>query len=343
MNPPKLIALLALAAGALSTPAFAQYHEVARFHIGGDASRVDYVRSDTVNRRLYIAHDKRFEVLDIDTGKKVGEVGPTNRAHGVAIVNEFNHGFASSGGTSTIIMFDLKTLATIKVIKSTGKNPDGIEYDPDTKKVYIANGSSGNMTIIDPADGSIVNTVQLLDPKDAKLEAMAFDGAGICYVNDEEKTSMHTFNTHTLKVGGTFSLEPGEGGTGLAIDPASHRLFATCSNNKLVVVDATTGKVVATPAIGDDPDAGYFDPATKLIFVSNSDSTLSIVHEDTPDTYTVVQTVTTGKGAKTSWVSEGKVYLPVMKFGPAPAPTKANPEPRPPVIPGTLDILVLGK
>jgi DNA-binding beta-propeller fold protein YncE len=343
MIPTKLITLLAVAAGALSPSVFAQYHESAKFKIGGDASRVDYLVADTVNRHLFIAHDKKFEVLDIDSGKKVGEIGPTSRAHGIAVAPEFNHGFATSGNTSTIIMFDLKTLKTLSVIKSSGTNPDGVNYDPETKKVYVANGSSGNMTIIDPDAGTVVGTVQLLDPKDAKLEAMAFDGAGRCFVNDEEKSSMHTFDTHSLKVGDTWSLAPGEGGTGLAIDKESHRLFASCANQKLVVVNSETGKVVATPPIGDDPDAVAFDPESKNIFVSNSDSTMTILHEDTPDTYSVVQTVDTGKGAKTSCVSEGKIYLPIMKFGPAPAPTKAVPEPRPPVIAGTLQILVLSK
>ena len=343
MTSSKLTALCALAAVALTTPVFAKYHEIAKFKIGGDASRVDYVVADTVNRHLFLAHDKHFEVLDLDSGKKVGEIGPTSRAHGIALATDLNRGFATSGNTSTIVMFDLKTLKTIAVIKSSGTNPDGIMYDPETKKVYVANGSSGNMTIIDPSKGEVVDTVQLLDPKDAKLEAMAFDGAGHCFVNDEEKSSIHTFDTHTLKVGDTWSLAPGEGGTGLAIDPASHRLFSTCGNGKMVVVDSQSGKVVTTVAIGEDPDAASFDPATKLIYVSNNDQTTTLIHEDTADTYSVVETIETGKGAKTHTIAEGKLYVPVMKFGPAPAPTKAIPEPRPPVVPGTLQIMVLGQ
>jgi len=345
MTSSKLTALCALAAVALTTPVFAKYHEIAKFKIGGDASRVDYLVADTVNRHLFLAHSTHFEVLNLDTGKKVGEIGPTVRAHGIALVQDLNRGFATSGDTSEIIMFDLKTLKTIKVIKSSGTNPDGVVYDgADTKKIYVANGSSGNVTIIDPSEGKVVNTVQLLDPNDkAKLEAMAFDGAGHCFVNDEEKSCMHTFDTHTLKVGDTWPLAPGEGGTGLAIDPETHRLFSTCGNGKLVVVDSESGKVVTTVPIGDDPDAGSFDPATKLIYVSNDDKTTTLIHEDSPDTYTVVESIPTGTGAKTHTIAEGKLYVPVMKFGPTPAATKAVPTPRPPVIPGSLQIMVLGQ
>jgi YVTN family beta-propeller protein len=338
----KLTALV-FAAAYVCAPAAEQYHILARYHVGGDDSRVDYLRVDPVNRHLFVAHTKLFDVLDIDTGKKVGEIGPTKRAHGVALVPDLNRGFASDGNSNAIIMFDLKTLKTIAVIESTGRNPDGIEYDPATKRVYVANGSSGNVTVIDPAAGKVVGNVVLTSGKGSKLEAIGFDGAGRAFVNDEEMASTHVFNLKTLKALATWSLAPGEGGTGMAVDRAHHRIFATCANEKLVVLDSDTGKVVATPAIGEDPDSMTFDVVTQTLFVSCLDGTMTVLHEDTPDTYSLVQTVATGPGAKTSTFDNGKIYLPVMQFGTPPPPTKDKPEPRPPVIPGTLEIIIVGK
>ena len=337
------LASLAFAAVCVFASAAEEYHILARYPVGGDDSRVDYLRVDPVNRHLFVAHTKLFEVLDIDTGKKVGEIKPTLRAHGVALVPDLNRGFASDGNANAIIMFDLKTLKTIATIPSTGKNPDGIEYDADTKRLYVCNGSSGNVTIIDPAAGKVVGNVVLTDGKDSKLEAIGFDGAGRAFVNDEEMASTHVFDLKTLKVLATWSLAPGEGGTGMAVDRAHHRIFATCGNDKLVVLDSDTGKVVATPAIGEDPDAVHFDVATQTLYVSCLDSTMTVLHEDSPDSYSLVQTVATGAGAKTSALDHGKIYLPVMKFGTPPPPTKDKPEPRPPVIPGTLEVIVVGK
>src|SRR5258708_2513469 len=262
------LASLALLSAAACVQASAEYKIVAHYPIGGDTSRYDYLRVDVANRHLFISHDKRFEVLDVDTGKKLGEIAPTSRAHGVAVATEFNHGFATSGNDNALVMFDLKTLKTIKVIKSTGTNPDSVEYDTDTKRIYAVNGSSGNVTAFDPATGAVVGTVAL---DNGKLEQIGFDGRGHAYVNNEVKSCVHVFDTHTMKSIGTWSLAPGEGGTGLAVDGAHHRLFATCGNNKLVVLDSDTGKVVATPAIGEDSDGVAFDPSTGRIFTSNAD------------------------------------------------------------------------
>lgn len=337
------LASLAFAALCAFASAAEEYHILARYPVGGDDSRVDYLRVDPVNRHLFMAHTKLFEVFDVDTGKKISEIKPTTRAHGVALVQDVNRGFASDGNSNAIVMFDLKTLKTIAVIPSTGKNPDGIEYDADTKRVYVANGSSGNVTIIDPVAGKVVGNVVLTTGKGSKLEAIGFDGAGRAFVNDEDMASTHVFDIKSQKLLATWSLAPGEGGTGIAVDRAHHRIFATCANKKLVVLDSDSGKVVATPAIGDDPDAVHFDPATQTIFVSCLDSTMTVLHEDSPDSYRLVQTVATGPGAKTSALDQGKIYLPVMKFGTPPPATKDKPEPRPPVIPGSLEIIVVGK
>jgi DNA-binding beta-propeller fold protein YncE len=180
---------------------------------------------------------------------------------------------------------------------------------------------------------------------EGKLEQIGFDGRGRAFVNNEEKSAMHVFDTHTLQPIATWSLAPGEGGTGLIADGPHHRVFATCSNHRLVVVDSDTGRVVATPETGEDADGAVFDPRTGRIFVSNADETMTILHQDSPDGYSLLQTVKTGIGAKQSALDEatGRVFLPTGKFGPKPAANKKTPNPLPPVVPGTFDVLVYGE
>lgn len=335
-----LLCLAALSAAAVHA---ADCKIITRFPLGGDASRWDYLRVDPVTRFLYVAHSTKFEVLDADTGRKVGEIAPASRAHGVVIVPELHRGFATSGNDNAVIMFDARTLAILARIPTTGTNPDAIQYDAtDTKRVYAVNGSSGNVTVIDPATAKVTGTVTLTA---GKLEQIGFDGRGRAFVNNEEKSALHVFDTHTLKAIATWSLAPGEGGTGLAVDAAHHRVFATCGNNKLVVLDTDTGRVVATPAIGEDADGVTFDPATGRIYTSNADNTLTVLQEDTPDTYRVRQTLPTGVGAKQIAVDEktGRIFLPAGRFGPTPAPTAKTPHPLAPVIPGSFEILVIGQ
>ena len=337
------VALLSLLLLATAGRVAADYRVVGRFPVGGDASRWDYLRVDPATRYLYAAHFTKFEVLDADTGRKVGEVGPASRAHGVVIVPGLGRGFATSGNDNAVIMFDPRTLKTLGIIKTTGTNPDAIQYDAaDTKKIYVVNGSSGNVSVIDPVTAAVMGTVAL---SEGKLEQICFDGRGRAFVNNEEKSCVHVFDTHTLKSVATWPAAPGEGGTGLDIDAAHHRLFSTCGNDKLVVFDSDTGKVVATPAIGEDADGVVFDPATGRIFTSNADKTMTVLHEDTPDKYTVLQTVATGVGAKQISLDEktGRIFLPTGKFGPKPAPTAKTPNPLPSVVPGSFEILVLGQ
>ena len=321
----------------------ANYTVSARYPVGGDASRWDYLRVDPETRFLYAAHYTKFEVLDADTGKKVGEIAPANRAHGVAIVPGLGRGFATSGNDNAVIVFDAKSLKIIGRIKTTGTNPDAIQYDAaDTKKIYVVNGSSGNVTVIDPDTLAVTGTIAL---SEGKLEQICFDGRGHAFVNNEEKSCVHVFDTHTLKAVATWPAAPGEGGTGLEIDPARHRLFSTCGNNMLVVFDSDTGKVVATTAIGEDADGLVFDPARALIFTSNADNTMTVLHQDSADKYSVLQTVTTGVGAKQIALDEktGRIFLPTGKFGSKPDPTAKVPHPSAPVIPGSFAILVIGQ
>jgi len=332
--------LVALSLATVSVAA-TEYHIIAHYKIGGDASSFDYLRVDPVARRLYIAHEKRFEVLDADTGKKVGEIGPASRAHGIALVPELNHGFASSGIDNQITMFDLKTLAILKQVKVSGSNPDAIEYDPESKRVYAGNHGSGEIVVIDPESGEIVSNLSL----GGKLEGIGFDGRGQGYVIAEDKSAVHVFDTHTLKAKATWSFAPGEGGTGLAVDSENHRLFAACGNNKAVILDSDNGKLVATAPIGDDPDGLTFDPKNHRIFTSNVDGTITIIQQESADKYSVLQTVKTAPGCKTITFDSktGYVITCTPQYGPKPARVPGGPAPRAPVIPGTFEAIVVGQ
>jgi len=347
MHPPRTLRPFAVAAATLFASfaptvltAADTYQVVARFKIGGDTGTYDYLHVDPVARRLYVAHEKRFEVLDADTGKKLGEIAPITRAHGVALDPQSGHGFATSGIDDLITMFDPKTLATLKQFKSTGSNPDAIEFDPATKRIYVGNHGGGGVTVIDPASGDIVATIAIA----GKLEALAFDGRGHGFVNVEDKSAVGVFDTATLKSTALWSAAPGEGGTGLAIDAAHHRLFSACANNKVVVLNSDTGKVVATVASGEDPDGLVFDPKTGRIFTSNPDGTITVIQQNSPDSYTTVQTVKTELGCKTIALDEktGRVVTCAPAFGPKPAPVKGGPRPRAPILAGTFQVVVVG-
>jgi DNA-binding beta-propeller fold protein YncE len=335
------IGLLALAATAAAAKS-ADYHVLARYALGGQDSGYDYLRLDPGSRRLFIAHGNRVEVINADSGSKVGEISGTQGVHGIAFAPEFGHGFTSNGLARSVTMFDLKTLRPLAEIKYMGVKPDSIEYNPDTHQVFVVNGGeTGDVSVISADTGAIVGTVTL---GGGKLEAMQFDDQGRGFVNDEDKNVVHVFDAHRLVQTATWSIAPGNGPTGLAIDKQHHRLFAACGNETLVVLDSETGKVVASPTIGADPDGAAFDPKTQRVFVSNRDGTLSIIDASTADRYTV-QTVQTAEYARTIALDDrnGRAYLPTAKFNPAPAPSKANPKPRPVMVPESFVVLVVGE
>ncbi len=311
--------------------------------IGGQEGGYDFLRLDAEAQRLYIAHRSRVEVLNTATGKVIGQIPGTNGVHGIALAAEYAHGFTSNGADRTVTMFDLQTLRSLMVIRYTGVNPDAIEYDPETRHVYVVNGGTpSDVTVISPDTGAIVGSVTL---QGSKLEQLAFDGHGRAFVNDEDQSVVHVFDTHTLKSMAKWPVAPGEGPTGIAYDPARHRLFVACGNRQLVAVNADTGAVVATVPIGADPDGAEFDGRRRLIFVSNRDGTLTVVHEDGPDHYKVLQNLVTEPGARTIALDNksGRIYLPAARFGTPPPPTQTQPEPRPPMIPESFGILVVGQ
>jgi len=342
-------ALASLAASVLAAGGFVQaaksadYRVIARYPLGGRDVGYDYLRLDAASHRLFVAHGTRVEVIDADSGKKVGEIADTPGVHGIAFAPEFGHGFTSNGVARSVTMFDLATLKTLAVIKYTGVKPDSIVYDPETRRVFVVNGGdTGDVSVIAADSGAIVATIPL---GGGKLEEVQFDGRGHGFVNDEDQNVVHMFDTHKLVQLATWPVAPGAGPTGLAFDKQRHRLFAACGNNKLVVLDSDSGKVVASAAIGAEPDGAVFDPRTQRILVPNRDGTLSVVDGNAGDRYPTLQTVRTEPFARTIALDarNGRVYLPTAKFTAAPAPTADNPKPRPVMVPDSFVVLVVGE
>jgi YVTN family beta-propeller protein len=270
------------------------YHIIKKVSLPGGTSW-DYVFVDAEGRRVYVSHGTQVEVLDADTFEYVATIPNTPGVHGIAVAREFGRGFITAGKSDSVIMFDLKTLKPISELE-VGKKPDAIIYEPSTKHVYAMNGDSDNVTVINAADGKVVGNVDL----GGGPEFAVADGKGIVYINLEEKAETVHIDANSLKVLHHWSLAPGKTATALAFDPETRRLFAGCRGGQLMVVlDADTGKIVATAPIGERVDAAAFDPSTGLVFMSNGGGNISVFHEDGNDKYSPVETIATNPGSKT--------------------------------------------
>ena len=279
-------------------------------------------------------------VVDENSGKVIGDIPDTKGVHGIALAPDLGKGFTSNGGEAKVTVFDLKTLKPVASIDTTGQNPDSIIYDPQSKRVFTFNGRSSNATAIDAASNKVIGTVAL----NGKPEEPALDGRGDMFVNLEDKSMILEFDVNTLQVKGTWPLAPCEGPSALAYDGAHHRLFAAC-DKILAVVDADNGKVIASPPIGGDPDGDGFDPGTGLIFASCREGLLSVIHQDSPDKYSVVGNITTQFGARTMTLDPKThhVFTVTADFKAAPPPSLDNPRPRLQPIEGSFVILELGQ
>jgi len=336
----RLLASLFLLAVLASGLSFGQgYKKTGAIDIGGTGGW-DYLTADSENHRLYVSHAGEVVVIDLKTEKPIGKISGMSRIHGIAIANELNTGYISDGANNNVVFFDLKTLEVKKKVKA-GTNPDGIVYDPASKRVFAFNGRSQNVTAINGESGNVDGTVAL----GGKPEFPVSDGHGNVYDNIEDKSEIVQIDSKNLQVKAHWSVAPCESPSGLAIDTANHRLFAVCDNKMMAVVDADSGKVLATPAIGDGPDAAGFDPGTKLAFSSNGDGTLTVVREKSKDDFDVVENAATAKGARTMALDTEthKIYLSSAEYGPAPAATAQNPHPRPAILPDTFKVLVLSR
>jgi len=335
-----LSATLVLLMAASAAPATGQvYKLVNTYKIGGEGGW-DYLTADAAARRLYISRATHVIVLDLDSGKTVGDIADTAGVHGIALAPELGRGFTSNGREGTVSIFDLKTLALISKVK-VGQNPDAILYDPATKRVFTFNGRSQDSTALDAGKGTVLGTIKL----DGKPEFAASDGKGGIFVNIEDKSELTVIDANRLEVTTKWPLAPCESPSGLAMDRKNRRLFVGCDNKMMAVVNPDTGKILATPAIGDGVDATAFDDETGLAFASCGEGVLTVVREESADKFSVAENVPTQAGARTMTLDSKthKAFTVTAKFGPPPAPTADNPNPRRSIVPDTFVVLVFDK
>jgi DNA-binding beta-propeller fold protein YncE len=274
----------------------------------------DYLAVDAAARRVYISHGSHVVVMDADSYAVVGDIPDTQGVHGIALADDLGRGFVSDGHANMATIFDLKSLQTIGTVK-TGTNPDAIVYDAVTKQVFTMNGRSGDATAIDAAKGTVTGTLAL----GGKPEFAVADGQGSIFVNIEDKSELVQFDARKLAVTNRWKLAPCEEPSGLALDHKNRRLFAGCANKIMAVINADTGQVISTPAIGDGVDANGFDPETKLAFASTGEGTLNVVREESPSKFTTVGSVPTKKSARTMGLDlkTHNIFLPAAEFAPA--------------------------
>jgi DNA-binding beta-propeller fold protein YncE len=328
---------LALASG---QEAKSGYKVIDKVKIGGDGGW-DYAIVDTTAHRLYLSHATRVIVFDTELKTVAGEIPNTIGVHGIALAPELGRGYTSNGRDSSVTVFDLKTLKVLANIKLKQRNPDAILFDPYSRRVFTFNGGSSNATAINAETYEIIGTVDL----GGKPEFAVTDLKGKIFVNIEDKSTIAVFDAKTLKVLAQWPLAPGEEASGLAFDREHNRLFSVCSNKLMVVLDAITGKVVASVPIGSGVDAAGYDPVTHYAFSSNGEGTMTVVREDTPDKFTVVENVATQRGSRTMALDAKthKIYMAGATYGPPPAPTADRPNPRPQMEPGSFMVLIIDR
>jgi YVTN family beta-propeller protein len=289
----------------------ADYHFLKEIPIGG-AGGFDYLSVDPDGRRLYVSHGTKAVVIDIDNDAIVGEIADTPGIHGIAIAPEIGRVFTSNGREARAGIVDIKTLQTLSKVE-TGQNPDAILYDPGQQEVYTFNGRASSATVIDAKTGKVVATI----PLGGKPEFATVDPAtGHIFNNLENKSEVTVIDTKTHQVINTWPIAPGEEPSGMAIDVPHHRIFVGCGGGEkqvMEMIDNTNGKVLATVPIDDGVDANAFDPGTQLAFASCGSGTVTIAHEDSPDKLTVVQKLTTQRGARTMALDPktNRIYLSV--------------------------------
>jgi YVTN family beta-propeller protein len=334
-----LAAVLLFSLFALPRPATAQgpYRILDHWKLS-DPGWWDYLLADPSAHRLYITRGDHVDVLDTTNGKLVGTISGMHGTHGVALDTAGKLGYVSDGGGNAVVVFDRSTLSTVATIPA-GTNPDAILFEPATQTVWAFNGRSKDISVIDTASQKVVATI----PVPGKPEFAAADRKGNVYNNIEDKSEVIRLDARAKKI--TAEWPAGcESPSGLAMDIAGNRLFPVCDGKKMSVIDATSGKVLATPAIGDGPDAAGWSAKHKLAFASCGEGVLSVVDASSAD-YKTIQSLTTQRGARTmAYDSEAdRVYLVTAEFGPRPAPTPDNPRPRPAMVPGSFTVIVVGR
>ena len=324
---------------AIAASAAGGYHLLQTVSVPGDEGW-DHPTVDTAGRRLYVSHGSNVAVMDVDSGKLVGKIDKTSGAHAIAIVPELGRGFISNGQANSVTIFNPKTLETIGEVNVPGVNPGPIVYDAPTKRIFTFNGGSSNATAIDAKKGKVVGTIDLGGTR----ELAASDAKGHVFVNLVDKNVVLQIDSRKLTAGERWPLGDCQRPGTMAIDQKNSRLFIGCGNRLMAILDSNDGRLITTVPIGEGRDQAEFDPETGLVFSSNGEGTVTVIHQESPDKYSVLETVKTAPGARTMALDlkTHKIFLPLADLGPAPAPTAENPRPRGRILPGTFRILIFG-
>ena len=329
-------AIVSLGLAASDALPASNYAIINKIHLGGDGGW-DYCGIDDATGRLFISHETQVQVVDVSTGKLIGAIADTKGVHGIAFAHEMNKAYTSNGRDSSVSVVDLKTLALITKVRVTVANPDAIVYDPFSHCVFTFNGKTNNATAIDAKMDKVVATIVL----DGKPEFPACDNSGLIFDNIEDKNEVAVINTKSMKVDKNWPIAPGTGPSALTIDNQDYRLFIGCHNKLMIVMDATSGKVIASLPIGEHVDAAAFDPGKQRVYCSNGDGTVTVIQKSGKDSFKVLENIVTQKGARTMALSATthRLYLPAAEYGAVPAPTPENPRPRPSIKPGSFIVL----
>ncbi|MEC4003398.1 YncE family protein [Flavobacterium sp. SUN052] len=330
--------ILALAITCL-TASNAQFYKVSKKINAPGNEGWDYLSVDNVNQHLFVSHGSVVNVIDLKTDKTIATIQDTKGVHGIAIANDLNKAFISCGKDNSVSVVNLTTFELIEKVAIKGIKPDAIMYDKFSHYVFTFNAKSSDATVIDANTNKEIKSIQL----GGKPEFAVTNTKGLFYVNIEDQNEIKTVDTKTLEVTATWSIKPGDEPSGLALDTETNRLFSVCGNEMMVIVDALTGKTIQTVKIGEGCDGVAFDAKNKLIFSSNGVGTVTVVKEETANKFSVLENVTTQKGARTIAINptSGQLYLSTANFGAKPEPTTENPKPRPGLEPDSFVILVL--
>jgi DNA-binding beta-propeller fold protein YncE len=335
-----LLLVLSVSAVAMAAPAAGGYRLLQTIPVTGDDGW-DHPTVDSAARRLYVTHGTHVVVIDIDSGKLVGKIDNTPGVHFTVVDPELDRGFISNGGAARLTIFNTKTLATIGEVKSTGENPGPTVFDPATKRVFTFNLNTHNATVVDSKEGKVVGAFDL----GGRPELVGTDAKGNVFVNLVQKNVVLQIDSRKMTPGQTWPVAPCEGPRTMAVDQRNDRLFIGCANRRMVILDSNNGRVIGSVPIGPGPDDSAYDPETGHIYTSNGDGSVSVIQQESPDRYSVLETVKTAPGARNMALDlkTKKIFLPLFDRGPPPPPTAETPHPRGNVIPGSFRVLVFGK
>lgn len=331
-----LAALLVMASGRAvpASPGPSGYHVLKTIPLPGTQA-FDYLSMDSDARHLYVSRQGHVDVVDVDSGTLVGNISDLKGVHGIALAPDLGRGFTTNGGDQSSTIVDLKTLQKIGTVKTVGKNPDSMAYDSFTKRVFIMDAASDGVTVIDAVSGTVAGSIDLAGTP----EFVVSDGKGKVYINITDKGHIAEIDARTLKVLHRWPLAPGYNPSGLAMDREHRRLFSTCER-MVVVMNADTGKVVVTIPTGNGTDAAGFDPGAQLAFASAGEGLLTVIHEDSPNKFSLLEQVPTRYLARTLAVDlkTHNVYQVTVKRLPGGVSGGAGP-----VVPGSFVVIVVGQ